>query len=97
VDVLPSVQGQWLDFSVSKIFLLQCHWLVSSKIGLLFKGYLPFQSSILEESGSSHIQTTTFVLSPRPMHYTKEVIYFGTQHNELLPVYITTINHIHSK
>jgi hypothetical protein len=86
-----------LDFSVSKIFFLQCHWLVSSKTGLLFEGHLPFQSSIPEESGSSHIQTTTFVFSPCPKHYTKKVIYSGTQHNELFPVYITTIIHNHSK
>jgi hypothetical protein len=82
---------------MSKIYLLQCHWLVSAIIGLLFEGHLPFQSSIPEESWSSHIQTTTFVLSPRPIHYTKKVIYCGTQHNELLPVYMTTIIHIHSK
>jgi hypothetical protein len=31
------------------------------------------------------------------MHYTKKLIYCGTQHNELLPVYITTIIQIHSK
>jgi hypothetical protein len=55
--------------------LLQCHWLVSTRTGLLFEGHLPIQSSIPEESGSSHIQTTTFVLSPRPMHYTKKLIY----------------------
>jgi hypothetical protein len=36
-------------------------------------------------------------MSPRPMHYTKKLIYCGTQHNELLPVYITTIIQIHSK
>jgi hypothetical protein len=31
------------------------------------------------------------------MHYTKKEIYCGTQPIELLPVYITTIIHIHSK
>jgi hypothetical protein len=83
---------------VSKIFLLQCHWLISSKTGLLFEGHLPFQSFLPEESGSSHIEATTCeVLSRRPMHYTKKVIYCGTQHNELLPVYITTIIHIQNQ
>jgi hypothetical protein len=55
---------------VCKISLLQCHWLVSSKTGFLFEGHLPFQSFLPEESGSSHIQAATSVLSPHPMHYT---------------------------
>jgi hypothetical protein len=54
---------------MSKIILLQRHWLAYSKTGLLFEGHLPFQSFLPKESGSSHIQATTSVLSPRPMHY----------------------------
>jgi hypothetical protein len=82
---------------VSKIILLQCHWSVSSKTGLLFEGHLPFQCLLPQESGSIHIQPITSLLSPRPMHYTRKLIYCGTQNNVLLPVYITTIIQIQNQ
>jgi hypothetical protein len=76
---------------MSKIFLLQCHWLVSSKTGLLFEGHLPFQSFLPEESGSSHIEATTSVLSRRPT-----IIHIQNQNKvvELLVAWLFTKPHV---
>jgi hypothetical protein len=69
-----------LDFSVSKIFLLQGHWLVSSRTGLLFQGHLPFQSYIPEESGSSQIQNNNLcvVTSSHALHQKGDFLWYST-------------------